>query len=381
MKALTLLTLLVASYAQSLVKVETLGLTLFQTFFDNLTTNFVNPLIMSLTERPPADLYVNQTLDIVDFMSFEFNLTQFKFTQSDLNPIGAIVQLGNDSARFQIDQLTINVEFDYAYISNPPLFADIGTGYLGFDGMTLDFEWTSTYDGELVLQLSDLEMNFAPDQPHPLFDGISDFSILASNMATTVAAIVRNRLVSLVNSQLLTPKLNTIANRITKLFPAMIPIGPLDLEGFLAGNPTSTPEYTHLPMSTYVTSELYPYNNTCNVTLPQVVPTTEYEIELQVTDCFVNNLLYEFFYEGWLELSIQDNYTSTTTVGKLIGQNMFSNGYAEGYPCIFHLFGAGNPPTIDLNKYGSELVFDFDMQMLCNKATPGDDYFYQVATL
>jgi hypothetical protein len=81
MKALALLiTLLTAAKAQDLVKVQTLGLTLFQSFFDNLTENFVNPLIMTLTERPPADLYVNQTLDIVDFMSFEFNLTQFKFT-------------------------------------------------------------------------------------------------------------------------------------------------------------------------------------------------------------------------------------------------------------------------------------------------------------
>jgi hypothetical protein len=270
----------------------------------------------------------------------------------------------------------LNVEFDYAYISDPPVFADIGTAYIGVNGMTLDFEWTSTYNGTLELSLSDLQLTFAPDQPHPLFDGISDFSILASNMATTITAIIRNRLATLVNSQLLTPKLNTIANRITKLFPSMIPIGPLDLEGFLAANPISTPDYTYLPLATYITSEAYPYNSTCNVTLPPVIPTDQYQMELQVTGCFINNMLYEFFEEGWLEFTVQNNYTTTTTVGKLIGSNMFNNGYAEGYPCVFHLFANGTTPSLELDPYGSLFVGDFDMQMLCNKATPGDDYFY-----
>lgn len=317
---------------------------------------------MSLTERPPADLYVNQTLAVVDFLTFEFNLTQFRFTQSDLNPLGSIIVLGDNEARFQIDQLTLNVEFDYAYISDPPLFADIGVAYLGFDGMSLDFNWTSTYDGELVLQITDIEMNFAPDQPHPLFDGISDISILASNMATTVSAIVRNRLVSLVNSELLTPKINTIANRITKLFPSMIPIGPLDLEGLLAANPTTTPDYTYLPLSTYITSEAFPYNNTCNITLPQAVPTDEYQIELQVTGCFVNNILYEAYYEDWLQVSVQNNETTTTYVSDLIGNGMFSNGYQKGDPCIFHIFGAGpTPPTLTLDPFGSIFEGYFNM--------------------
>ena len=165
------------------------------------------------------------------------------------------------------------LEFDYAYISDPPMFADIGTAFLGVEGMTIEFTWTSTFDETFEIMITDLTLQFGPDQPHPTFDGISDFSVLASNMATTICAVVRNRLVSLIDSQLLTPKINQIANKIIQLFPSQIPIGPLDVVGILAGNPTSTSVWTHIPMSTYVTSEQYPYDmSTCTAQIPEVVP-------------------------------------------------------------------------------------------------------------
>lgn len=60
--------------------------------------------------------------------------------------------------------------------------------------MTVDFTWNSTWDSEFELNISNLELDFAPDQPHPLFDGISDFSIVVSNIATTLNAVLRNRI-------------------------------------------------------------------------------------------------------------------------------------------------------------------------------------------
>ena len=49
---------------------------------------------------------------------------------------------------------------------------------------------------------------------------------------------------------MLTPKINTIANKIIHLFPAQIPLGPFILDGFLAGNPTCTEEYATIPLAT-----------------------------------------------------------------------------------------------------------------------------------
>lgn len=168
------------------------------------------------------------------------------------------------------------MQFDYAYISDPPIFADIGTAYLGVDGMTLDFVWNSTFTGDFELHISDLELDFVEKQPTPLFDGISDFSILTSNVLTTITAVVRNRAQSIINAQLLTPKINKIANKIIKLFPAQLPAGPFVLDGILAGNPSSTPEYARIPLSTMVTSANYPYPGNCTVSLPAYVKTEEY---------------------------------------------------------------------------------------------------------
>jgi hypothetical protein len=209
MKATLLLALAsLASAFAPLLKVETLGLTLFQSFFDNLTTNFINPLIMTLTERPPVDLYMNQPLDLVDFMNITFNVTNFRFTKSELNPKGPIIQLGDNYALFSINELSLDVEFDYQYISDPPIFADIGVGYLGIEGMTLEFTMTTQMDSDFEIFITDLWMDFDPDQPQPLFDGISDFSQMGSNIMTTIWAIIRNRLQSLINAQLLTPQVN-----------------------------------------------------------------------------------------------------------------------------------------------------------------------------
>jgi len=38
-----------------------------------------------------------------------------------------IIQLMNDKQKFQIQELTLRLQTDYAYVSDPPIFADIGT--------------------------------------------------------------------------------------------------------------------------------------------------------------------------------------------------------------------------------------------------------------
>ena len=142
--------------------------------------------------------------------------------------------------------------------------------------MTIDFTWNSTWDSEFELNISNLELEFSPNQPHPLFDGISDFSIVVSNIATTLNAVLRNRIQSMINAQMLTPKINTIANKIIKLFPAQIPFGPLILDGFLAGKPVSNPEYAVFPLATQITSTEFPYSQNCTIPLPDHLATDEY---------------------------------------------------------------------------------------------------------
>lgn len=75
-------------------------------------------------------------------------------------------------------------------------------------------------------------------------------------------------------------------------------------------------------MSTYITSIPFPWNSVCSAVLPDVIPTDEYQIELEVTDCFLNNALYEGYYLDAFHLTMENQ--TTTTASKIIGNGMFN---------------------------------------------------------
>ncbi|MFO0117144.1 MAG: hypothetical protein ACK521_05865 [bacterium] len=87
------------------------------------------------------------------------------------------------------------------------------------------------------------------------------------------------------------------------------------------------------------------------------------------------------YYEGLLEFSISNNMTTTTNVARIIGNGLYSSGYAPDMPCIFHIFANRSVPNIELSPFGSNLNIDFDLQMECNKNITDDFTFYQVATV
>ena len=108
---------------------ESLNIVLFQDLFDSLTEELIAPLIKKL---PQVDLskiipdQTNKTLSIEDVISFDFNLTGFAFADADYNGAVPIVTVASDEVRVQLSNLTLNLTFDYAYVSDPPIFADIG---------------------------------------------------------------------------------------------------------------------------------------------------------------------------------------------------------------------------------------------------------------
>jgi len=210
-----------------------------QTLFDNIAENFFGPLVDGLSTLEPIETILNDyELNVLDIVSFEMSVTNFAFTQSAISSAQPQVQLLDDSyARFTLKDLTLDIEFDYSYVSDPPIFADIGTATLGVEEVTFGFTWT--VDGELKLVVEDMELNYGKAQMPADFDGLSDFSIVLSNTINTVVDVFRNRAVSMLNSQLLTPKITAIGNKIISLLPGKIPLGPeLYLTGVFAGPPT-----------------------------------------------------------------------------------------------------------------------------------------------
>ena len=148
-------------------------------------------------------------MPLEDIISFDFNLTSFAFADANYNGAVPIMTVYKDEVRLQLSNLTLNFTVDYAYVSDPPILADIGSAFLGIDTLSLDLNLTSILLGdELNMTIQDISLSIEEAVPFALFDGLSDFSELATGIANTAAAVVRNRLLSFVNGGLLTPKLN-----------------------------------------------------------------------------------------------------------------------------------------------------------------------------
>ena len=120
----------------------------------------------------------------------------------------------------------MRIKSDYSYISDPPIFADIGDATILFDKVSLSSTVKShlTEDSDedvFSIEISEVQMNYTAS-PFVEFDGISDFSEVATNMVNTVSATLRNRIRSLVNGGKAYPidgKIEDVINNILALFP------------------------------------------------------------------------------------------------------------------------------------------------------------------
>ena len=115
--------------------------------------------------------------------------------------------------------------------------------------------------------------------PLAIFDGVSDFSEVVTGLLDTVGAIIRNRLVSIINEQLVTEKVNTLLNAVLALAPQDIDITHTEgeefyLDGLLYENlgwvNTEEATYLDIPLMTVVQrNNSEPFSLRCNTTLPE----------------------------------------------------------------------------------------------------------------
>ena len=190
----------------------------------------------------------NGTINLFDEeFSIDYIFTDLKIVAASIDPTPALIQIEDAYIKFGFQNLTANLTMDYQYMSDPPIAADIGEANFHLSNTTYDSVVTSylhkypgTGNSEFELIFSDMKIN-STAEPFCAFDGISDVSSITTNIVNTVAAIIRNRVVSFVNGDEnygLDDTLSTIVNRIFGLVPMPLPIGDkgLYLDGFFYDN-------------------------------------------------------------------------------------------------------------------------------------------------
>ena len=124
-----------------------------------------------------------------------------------------LLQLQDGGIAFNIADLVVNVTTDYGYVSEPPIFADLGQTIVLLDDLMAKLLINFNYeDGALALGLDDLE--FSVDELDVVFDGLSDTSVLLSNTLKDLQVLIGSRLSTLLKfrkdilKKTLEPKIN-----------------------------------------------------------------------------------------------------------------------------------------------------------------------------
>ena len=141
------------------------------------------------------------------------------------------MELFDDRMVFAFKNFTGNLGFSYMYISDPPIFADIGDFQLSIDNTTFNVDFNSNFvDGILDVKLNELFLGVEPFDV--AFDGVSDISDVASRFLTYVGNVLRGRLVSIV-AYTGPERINPLINKIIELIPdeINIPTTQLYIEG------------------------------------------------------------------------------------------------------------------------------------------------------
>lgn len=160
---------------------------------------------------------MNKSISIPDVIKFDFNITGLKISDLSLDPTCKLLELFNDRMVYSFKNFTGNFKTSYMYISDPPIFADIGEFDFTIGNTTFlaDFDSNIT-KGVLDVLIHRLELEIAPFDM--LFDGISDISDVASRFVTYVGNVLRGRLTSIV-AYAGPARINPAVNSLLELIP------------------------------------------------------------------------------------------------------------------------------------------------------------------
>lgn len=152
-------------------------------FFDNLQYGLIEPTIKNISGQSLGD---SDPLEIdLEILSVEFNQTNSKINDIHIKEKTKLFELKDNSFALSIPNLYLNIESDYAGLSDPHLLADFGAYELNIDNLFLEVETTTAFDGQ-NLSVSVIDMNIGIDNLLIWFDGVSDMSLIINSFVKDI---------------------------------------------------------------------------------------------------------------------------------------------------------------------------------------------------
>ena len=306
---------------------NTMDLIMFQTFFDTLSSDFVPGLLKGLENVKLKP--INGTLPLLDHdlvFNFEFNETHL--ANATIDPTPPLVTIHDGSVTFAVENLNLNVTTNYSYVSDPPIFADIGEGSIKIANLTMSSDASSSID-PFQIDLSNLH---AKSEPSPFvdFNGISDFSLVATNVVNTVAAVVRNRLESFIDGGELynvEDKVEAILNKILGLvdFPISIGDSGFYLDGVFYSDIISGNDQILMPLDVMLRYTNATYDSSvCSFSaMHPIYHASQFDLQMAIQDCAINEVLFTL-YEAGVKLPLSLPVINTSKLRLLVGKDIIT---------------------------------------------------------
>ena len=133
------------------------------------------------------------TLELPEMMTVSLNLTNIHFDNMYIDNQEKLAEILDHRAVFAIRDFCASLKGEYMYISDPPLFADMGIFEFDLQNLTIKMDGSNKFvDDILEVNINDFEFDVLNTTIK--FDGVSDMSDVTSRLLNFVVSLVNNRL-------------------------------------------------------------------------------------------------------------------------------------------------------------------------------------------
>lgn len=123
--------------------------------------------------------------------------------------------------------LTFNLSCDYAYITEPPYFADIGSSFILLEDGSILVNGSTVFANE-TLNVTISKFSSLLKEFDIVFDGLSDLSIVMSEKITSIANTLLIKIEDILENRI-EPKVVPLINKLLHYIPSRIPIPNTDM--------------------------------------------------------------------------------------------------------------------------------------------------------
>mmetsp|Transcript_8438 Transcript_8438/g.14140 ORF Transcript_8438/g.14140 Transcript_8438/m.14140 type:complete len:475 (-) Transcript_8438:251-1675(-) len=365
-------------YVDTSARNETMRLFLSQDFFDNIQENLINQLFSKLSGKKFLNI-TNQSVTLPDIIKIDFNLTNICIHNFSLNKNFTLMDLLDERAIFGVQDFEGQFHADYQYISDPPVFADIGVFSTSINNITSVIDFSTFFDGMFQARINNVTLEMDPFKL--TFDGVSDMSDVTARFITFIGNIIRNRLVS-INKYLGADNISDMLNTLIAQIPDEIDVPGSDIAivgGVSDAIHIKKFDYIEIPMDLALQNNSRVMNTSNNVNFAEH-EFQGFQIELYLSDYFFRSVIQSFYSPGMKLISTDLPFTTTTLQVLLLGR-MSKYGWSGKQPCKMDVLITGDMPESYITEdEGIHITSQLALDLKCKK-NEDDDEFSQVFTI